>query len=843
MRRRALLGATLALVVAPTTAFAQDDVALLGARYGATPPASYYELRDANPEAFQWDRAWLDRNPDFEVFDRGPDAPPDVRRRVDPRFLRAPGAATGPSASSAVEGTLTFPLLPGLYSDDAAPAYTSTEVDQQFFRGPNPDGTIEDFYREISGGRLQLVGETFEWRRVGMTRAQVTGGVSGLGGPSRVGEFILRLLSAWDDGTVDWGRYDNDGPDGIPNSGDDDGFVDVLTVLHADYGGECGGDGGDFRVWSHRWSLRASVGQTYVTRTPAANGGSIRVSDYTIQPALSCGGGSINSIGVLAHELGHGLGLPDLYAVDDGVSADHQGIGNWGLMGTGSWGCANSNPARPCHMSAWSKERLGWLDIVDVGPEADLGTVTLPPVVTTGRVLRVPIPGTDEYYLIENRQRLGFDAELQAPGVLFWHVDEGIVAEKRFRNRINSDPNAMGVRLIEADGRADLRSRFGNRSDDGDPFPGVRRRTAFHAGTEPSARDNSGRASKLTVRDLRLEGESALFSLTTETRRLTVRTEGATNSGLVEVDGLLPELDGSFRVAPFDEVAVTAAAGDEIAPGVRRRFERWGDGSTERTRLVQIEDQDVELLASFGQEEVRVEVEVTGEAFEVVPGRITSIPASADLWFARGTNVRLEATPTPGFEFVGWTGTEAPVPAEPLPLVVDRPLQLGAEFRFAWSFESPAEVDLVAGSDTEVTLTVGAASDPIAWSMVTGSLPEGTRFEPDGRIIGIPLVLGDFPFFVRARDALGLEIVREMRISVARPAFELDFLAAPYLSTGPGPSPGQQLWLDRQGNGDGAFDLGDLRAYLRGAPGATTVPAVAESRIEVDLTRRPEGGR
>ena len=43
---------------------------------------------------------------------------------------------------------------------------------------------------------------------------------------------------------IDWGLYDNDGPDGMPNSGDDDGFVDVLSVLHPQRGGECGGPGG-----------------------------------------------------------------------------------------------------------------------------------------------------------------------------------------------------------------------------------------------------------------------------------------------------------------------------------------------------------------------------------------------------------------------------------------------------------------------------------------------------------------------------------------------------------------------------------------------------------------------
>src|SRR5690606_41205846 len=41
-------------------------------------------------------------------------------------------------------------------------------------------------------------------------------------------------------------------------------------------------------------------------------------------------------IGVFCHEFGHNLGLPDLYDTDPG-NGSSQGIGEWGLMGGGSW--------------------------------------------------------------------------------------------------------------------------------------------------------------------------------------------------------------------------------------------------------------------------------------------------------------------------------------------------------------------------------------------------------------------------------------------------------------------------------------------------------------------------
>ncbi len=73
-------------------------------------------------------------------------------------------------------------------------------------------------------------------------------------GFARTGEFIKELLDARD-GSVDFGQYDNDGPDGVPNSGDDDGFVDLLCVMHSLPGAECGTYPNN--ISSHTWSYSA----------------------------------------------------------------------------------------------------------------------------------------------------------------------------------------------------------------------------------------------------------------------------------------------------------------------------------------------------------------------------------------------------------------------------------------------------------------------------------------------------------------------------------------------------------------------------------------------------------
>src|SRR5919206_489929 len=73
-------------------------------------------------------------------------------------------------------------------------------------------------------------------------------------------------------------------------------------------------------------------------------------------------------IGVSAHELGHLLfGLPDLYDID----YTSEGVGNWCLMGGGSW---NGGGDIPAHPSAWCKLQQGWASKTDV---TSSGTITV----------------------------------------------------------------------------------------------------------------------------------------------------------------------------------------------------------------------------------------------------------------------------------------------------------------------------------------------------------------------------------------------------------------------------------------------------------------------------------
>ena len=58
--------------------------------------------------------------------------------------------------------------------------------------------------------------------------------------------------------------------------------------------------------------------------------------------------GDIRPIGTICHEIGHVLGLPDLY---DTSESSAPGIGDWGLMGTGNWN----------NVGTIYKDDLGWV--------------------------------------------------------------------------------------------------------------------------------------------------------------------------------------------------------------------------------------------------------------------------------------------------------------------------------------------------------------------------------------------------------------------------------------------------------------------------------------------------
>ena len=241
--------------------------------------------------------------------------------------------------------------------------------------------SMRDYYRQVSSGRYAVNGQVSNWLQVPHPESEF-GANSRLGaGSDDANGPVFRVVDAavdaaaaagtgsginWSPGVVDvYDRYDCDADNVFDEP---DGYIDHLTIIHAGEGEEAGGgaQGGD-AIWSHRWYANfGDIGTSGPTGCLLGGyevpGTGLWAGDYTIEPE---NGG----VGVLAHEFGHDLGLPDLY---DTTGPNDNSVSFWSIMSDGGWPSDDpvSLDTKPVHMGPWEKLVLGWLD-------GDLETLSL----------------------------------------------------------------------------------------------------------------------------------------------------------------------------------------------------------------------------------------------------------------------------------------------------------------------------------------------------------------------------------------------------------------------------------------------------------------------------------
>ncbi|MBU8934251.1 MAG: M6 family metalloprotease domain-containing protein [candidate division Zixibacteria bacterium] len=314
----------------------------------------------------------------------------------------------------------------------------------------NPTGSMTDFYMENSYGKFYVQGDIFGWYTMPETYAWYENGEDGIDGEARARDLAVHAVDMAHDSGADFSDYDFKG----------DGFCDGVIIIHAGRGAE----EGVYGIWSHKSTLRTDCFYDGVL-----------ITNYTMNPEET-GPNSISPIGVVCHEYGHFLGLPDLYDVDGGeVGSD--GLGNWSLMARGNYLGASKKPA---HMDAYCKAFVGFVEPIDV--TANLDSVAFPAVEYNPVVYKVQYdPG--EYWLIENRQKMGFDISLPGAGLLIYHVDLDAPPQ-------NTTPSRYYVSLEQADGDNGLAYTEFNYGDAGDPFPGATHNREWHNFSLPNSRTN-----------------------------------------------------------------------------------------------------------------------------------------------------------------------------------------------------------------------------------------------------------------------------------------------------------------------------------------------------------------
>jgi M6 family metalloprotease-like protein len=661
------------------------------------------------PFDFRPDGAWRRRAAQVRTL-RG-----QLLRAGDLRTLNAarggpfftPSLLAGGGVATAVTGAFKVPVILLAYKDIGVPFPLSNYQCLLFSQNPGACGLFGDhpysvstYYEELSHHRISMDGVVFPTVRLDSVGAFYTDGCKGItvtnntSCPDRTAtggnRMALMLRVALDsisnrpDGATVWGQFDNDGPDGVPNSGDDDGVVDFVTFLQPEVGGECSGNTPPTTgVWSHRFTYSGWFGSMYTTKTPRVGGGFIKVDDYTIQSELggstSCIPGEIMAVGTVSHETGHAFGLPDLYD----TRGSTQGIGGWGLMGSGNY----ARPYSPSSYDAWSLNALGWATVDTLGTSR---TIFTGPRLLNDTIFYARTHSADEYVLLENRQAVLSDTAqmnpqgtstcplatggfcFKSPGLLVWLIDDVKVQGSLSGNTVNFG-TPQGVELIQADGRNDLRTAGSrNRGDKGDAYPGSTGNTKLSLLSNPTARDNFGTYLGFILDQIQIQGAGTMRFRFTRREPTVI---AAQNGGQVRVDGQL--WDRYDEVVPVgDQLQLSVDPVQILDAGkTRATFLAWSNGGARDQTLSNGASRPDTVSASFSLEHRLLLAAPTGGAVTAsVSGDL-----SGGVFLADGAPVTLTAAPTAGFIFAGWRGdTVAVGPA--LQLTMRKGYDLEARF-------------------------------------------------------------------------------------------------------------------------------------------------------------------
>lgn len=328
------------------------------------------------------------------------------------------------------------------FSDKPATVPVST-INNRFFS--TTGNTFLNYYKEVSYTRWTPTGEVRGWYRAPRNYGYYINNNYGYGTyPNNVTKLVEDTIDlAIADPGINWALFDTNG----------NGKIDNIAVVHA--GSEAAWTGNTNDFWAH-----------VSTISPQKSAGGKSIYRYVLV-SEHMSPGAAQRTGVDTHEFGHLLNLPDLYD----YSNNSNGVGNYSLMANGCWA---NNGITPVHLDAWSKYKLGFMDVT-TDPQ---GSVTINDAERNAVSMKYTTTDPKEYFLLENRQKILFDTYLPSSGILIWRINEN--------QSQNNNKSCFLVGLIQADGLKDLENKINN-GDLGDPFPGSTNNRIFGRFTNPKS--------------------------------------------------------------------------------------------------------------------------------------------------------------------------------------------------------------------------------------------------------------------------------------------------------------------------------------------------------------------
>ncbi|MFZ4412596.1 MAG: M6 family metalloprotease domain-containing protein [Bacteroidales bacterium] len=344
---------------------------------------------------------------------------------------------------------------------DLAFAKTQTDFNNLFnqinYTASGATGSVKDFYLENSYNQLNLTVTVAGPFTAANNQAYYGANTGSQGTDIRPRELVAEAVNLANP-TVNFANFDND----------NDGTVDGVYVIYAGFGEEAGG--GTNCIWAHAWNLATTL--TLDGKT---------ISKYSCSPELSGNSGtSITNIGVICHEFGHVLGAPDYYDIDYATGGQYDGTGNWDIMAGGSW---NNGGKTPAHHNAYTKTMVyAWASptLLSSASQITLSNAAE----NSNSYYRYNTTTTDEYFLIENRQQLKFDASIPGHGMIIYHVDGSYISTA---SGINAASH-QGMYPVCANATGNPPTTYGTINGGGCPFPGTGAKTSFTDLTTPNSK-------------------------------------------------------------------------------------------------------------------------------------------------------------------------------------------------------------------------------------------------------------------------------------------------------------------------------------------------------------------